>query len=95
MPPRLLILGLDGAGYDLISRLCEEGVTPNLRDLARGGAIGPLTATTPPITGPSWLGFASGLTPDQTGVPDFLLRQGEFGMRPISSRDFRGSSDPG
>jgi predicted AlkP superfamily phosphohydrolase/phosphomutase len=90
MAHRLFILGLDGADYDLVSRLCEEGVTPNLRDLARGGALGPLRSTTPPITGPSWLGLASGLAPDQTGVPDFLVREGEVGMRPISSRDFRG-----
>lgn len=90
MAQRLLILGLDGAGFDFVSRLCAEGHTPNLRALAVAGALGPLRATTPPITGPAWLGLASGLAPDQTGVADFLVRRAPATMRPISSRDFRG-----
>jgi predicted AlkP superfamily phosphohydrolase/phosphomutase len=91
MAARLLLLGLDGVGHDLLSRLSEEGVTPNLAALAREGASGPLRSTVPPITGPSWLAIASGLEPDQTGVPDFLIRRGPlFEMRPISARDFRG-----
>ena len=58
MATRLFILGLDGAGYDLVSRLSAEGVTPNLAELARAGSFGPLRSTVPPITGPSWLGLA-------------------------------------
>jgi predicted AlkP superfamily phosphohydrolase/phosphomutase len=85
------MLGLDGAGYDLVSELCERGVTPNLAALARAGSFGPLRSTVPPITGPSWLGLASGLDVDQTGIADFLVRCPPlFDLRPIGSRDFKG-----
>lgn len=91
MTPRLLVLGLDGAGYDLLSRLCDDGVMPNLAALARAGAMGPLRSTVPPITGPSWLGLSSGLDADQTGIADFLVRRPPlFEMRTIGSRDFEG-----
>ena len=91
MAGRLLIVGLDGLGYDLAARLMREGDAPVLADLARTGAAGPLRSTTPPITGPSWLALATGLDTDQTGVSDFLVRRPPlFEMRPISSRDFEG-----
>jgi predicted AlkP superfamily phosphohydrolase/phosphomutase len=85
------MLGLDGAGFDVVSDLCARGVTPNLAALARGGTTGPLTSTVPPITGPSWLGLVTGLGPPQTGIADFLVRTPPgFELRPIGSRDFRG-----
>lgn len=91
MSTRLLILGLDGAGYSHVAGLVDAGELPNIRSLAAEGSFGPLISTTPPITGPAWLGLASGLDVDQTGIPDFLIRSGAgFGLRPISSRDFRG-----
>ena len=91
MATRLFILGLDGAGHDLVSRLCAEGVMPNLAALARAGSIGPLRSTVPPITGPSWLGLSTGLDAAQTGIADFLVRRPPlFELRPIGSRDFAG-----
>lgn len=91
MSHRLLMLGLDGVGADILSRLSEEGITPNMARLARDGAFGPLRATVPPITGPSWLGLSTGLDVDQTGIADFLVRRPPlFDLRPIGSRDFRG-----
>lgn len=93
MSHRLLMLGLDGVGADIFSRLAAEGATPNLARLARDGAFGPLRATVPPITGPSWLGVSTGLDVDQTGIADFLVRHPPlFDLRPIGSRDFRGRS---
>lgn len=91
MATRLLIVGLDGAGFDLVSKLMDAGDLPTLRAMAAKGAAGPLRSTTPPITGPSWLGLATGLDTDQTGICDFLVRRPPlFDMRPITSRDFEG-----
>lgn len=91
MSHRLLMLGLDGVGADILRRLADAGVTPNLAALASAGSSGPLRATVPPITGPSWLGVSTGLDVDQTGIADFLVRRPPlFELRPIGSRDFRG-----
>lgn len=87
------MLGLDGVGADVLTMLAGEGLTPNLARLVSEGAFGPLKATVPPITGPSWLGVATGLDVDQTGIADFLVRRPPLvDLRPIGSREFRGRS---
>ena len=53
MPPRnysVLIVGLDGATYDLMLPWIEEGHLPHLAGLLRGGAHSRLRSTIPPIT---------------------------------------------
>lgn len=91
MTARLILLGLDGAGFDFVSALMDAGVLPNLQKMARVGCFRPLRSTTPPITGPSWLGLVSGRDVDQTGIADFLIpRSPLFDLRPLSSADFRG-----
>lgn len=93
MRHRMLIVGLDGLGSDYFHNLARSGAMPNLASLANAGCAGPLRATIPPITGPSWLGMATGLDVDQTGIADFLVRRPPlFDLRPVSARDFRGRS---
>ncbi len=89
----LLMIGLDGVGAAVLRSLIAEGLTPNLASHIEKGCCGPLRATVPPITGPSWLGIATGLDVDQTGVADFLVRRPPlFDLRAIGSREFRGRS---
>lgn len=91
MPNRLLMLGLDGLGADVVLRLADKGIVPNLAALIAEGSFGALRATVPPITGPSWLGVSTGLDVDQTGVADFLVNRSPlFDLRPIGAREFRG-----
>jgi predicted AlkP superfamily phosphohydrolase/phosphomutase len=74
--PRVLILGLDGVGPDLIEQFSAEGHLPNLTALCQRGAWGPLRSTTPPTTLPAWTSFMTGATPSSHGVPDFTVREG-------------------
>lgn len=71
---RLLIVGLDGATFDIIDPLIEEGALPNLAALIRSGVRSPLNSTTPPMTLPSWSSFITGCQPGTHGIFDFTRR---------------------
>ena len=65
---KLLVLGLDGATFDVIEPLLERGGMPNLRRLMDGGASGRLRSTLPPVTAPAWSTFMTGRDPGGHGV---------------------------
>lgn len=71
----LLIVGLDGATWDLLGPWMAQGRLPNLRALCDRGAYGPLTATMPPATFPSWTTFMTGVNPGRHGIFDFTRRE--------------------
>ncbi|MBX7166674.1 MAG: alkaline phosphatase family protein [Pirellulales bacterium] len=68
---RLLILGLDGATYDVLLPLAEAGVMPNLRTLLRTAALANLNSTRPAITPTAWSTFLTGCGPELHGVFDY------------------------
>ncbi len=86
---KVLVIGLDGATWDVILPLVKEGKLPTFKKLLKEGAWGTLRSTVPPLTGPAWLAMATGKTPGKTGVIDFVKRVGEHELKPISSSDFR------
>ena len=91
MKKRVLIIGLDGATFDVINPLMEEGLMPNLAQLIQEGAAGTMRSTTPPISGPSWLALATGMSPERLGVYDFCCRKdSSYRLVTISSADFAG-----
>ncbi len=71
MSCKLLIIGLDGATFDLIQPWCEAGELPNLRRLLREGSSGVLLSTVPPATIPAWNSFMTGTNPGKHGLFDF------------------------
>jgi predicted AlkP superfamily phosphohydrolase/phosphomutase len=73
---KLLIVGFDGATFDLIRPWAEAGHLPNLRSLMAGGAHGELASTLPPVTSPAWPTFMTGCNPGKHGVFDFIQPQG-------------------
>lgn len=88
---KMLVIGLDGATFDVIRPLAEEGLLPNIRELMENGASGVLQSTIPPVTGPAWFALATGLTPGQSGIFDFIFREDPYKnkFRFINSADFR------
>ena len=77
--PKLLIIGLDGATFDLIRPWAAQGKLPHLQALMDQGTWAPLQSTVPPMTSPAWPSFATGKVPSQHGVFDFVsARQGSF-----------------
>jgi len=89
---KILVIGLDGATFDVINPLIQEGWMPNVKKLVEEGASGTLQSTMPPVTGPAWLAMATGLTPGKTGIYDFIKRKGEDGYKFTftSSAEYRG-----
>jgi predicted AlkP superfamily phosphohydrolase/phosphomutase len=73
-PPRVVILGFDGADPKLTERLVDEGKLPNLARLKSEGAYRRLATTNPPQTPVSWSTFATGINPGRTEIFDFLKR---------------------
>ena len=75
MPARelsILIVGLDGATFDLMLPWIEDGYLPNLSQLLAGGARSPLESTIPPITPCAWSSFITGKNPGKHGLFDFI-----------------------
>ncbi len=72
LPARILILGLDGATWDVIDALGDQ--LPNLSRLRREGAWAPLRSTTPAMTLPAWSSILTGCNPGVHGILDFTRR---------------------
>jgi len=71
---RLLILGLDGATFDVLDKLRQEISCPTLERVMDDGARGILDSTRPIATLPAWTTFLTTASPAQHGVADIFLR---------------------
>ena len=74
VPPRVIVLGFDGADHALVAKAVAEGRLPNLAALAAKGGFTALTPTIPAQTPVSWSTFSTGLSPGRTMIFDFLKR---------------------
>ncbi|HJX37973.1 MAG TPA: alkaline phosphatase family protein [Anaerolineae bacterium] len=82
---RVMVIGLDGATFDLIGPWIEDGTMPNLQRLIKEGASGVLTTTLPPISSSAWASFATGKNPGQHGLVDFVHpRQNSYEISIVS-----------
>jgi len=78
MKRRVVVIGLDGATFDLIQPWCEAGYLPTLSRLMSEGAWGPLCSTIPPISAPAWASFMTGQNPGRHGLYDWVTRNGKL-----------------
>ena len=90
---KLIVIGLDGATWNIILPLIKKNKLPTFKKLLESGVSGTLRSTIPPVTGPSWLSFATGKNPGKTGVYDFLNRDGvDLKLKSVSSNNYKGQS---
>src|SRR5262245_25621119 len=83
---RLLLVGIDGADWDVIDELIARGRVPNLARLKREGAWARLRSSVPTLSPLLWTTAATGKTPDRHGINDFLVADPRTGQRvPINS----------
>jgi predicted AlkP superfamily phosphohydrolase/phosphomutase len=71
---RLLVLGLDGATFDILLPLAEKGELPAIKKLMEEGTRGRLRTVIPPGTGPAWSSIVTGLDPSNHGIFDIIVR---------------------
>lgn len=74
MVERLLVIGLDGASFNVLDELAEKGHIPNIAGLIKRGARANLETTFPPITAVAWSSFMTGTNPGKHGIFEFVMR---------------------
>lgn len=74
---KLVVIGLDGATWDLIIPWAEEGKLPTFKKLLDKGTYGNLKSTIPPISEPAWPSLLTGKGPGKLGIFDFLERKAD------------------
>jgi predicted AlkP superfamily phosphohydrolase/phosphomutase len=91
---RAAVIGLDGATFDVILPLVEQGRLPVIARLLKNGSHGVLRSIIPPMTGPAWSVLATGRNPGKLGIFDFMNRREENDYRlfPIRSQDLKGKA---
>ena len=72
MSEKVLVIGLDGATFDIIDAMVAGGRLPHLSRLMAQGSRGALRSTVPPVTPPAWTSFMTGMNPARHGVFDFM-----------------------
>ncbi|MFQ6088997.1 MAG: alkaline phosphatase family protein [Candidatus Methanofastidiosia archaeon] len=84
---KVLVIGLDGATFDVILPMIEKGKLPTLKKLMENGAWGRLESTVPYITAPAWTSAVTGVNPGKHGLYNFILLRGyEIKMADASFR---------
>ncbi len=71
---QVIVIGLDGATFDVLLPLINKGLLPNLERLMKAGTWGRLRTVIPPGTGPAWSSIVTGLDPSNHGVFDLIVR---------------------
>lgn len=71
---RVAIFAIDGADWELISELSNDGRLPNIRAMAQGGTTASMQTIQPTVSPLVWTTMATGLPPDRHGVIDFVDR---------------------
>ena len=69
---KTMILGLDGATFDVMLPFIKEKKLPTLAYLLENGAWGELESTIPPVTAAAWPSFMTGENPGKHGILDFM-----------------------
>ena len=73
--PRVMVIGLDGTPYSLITRLIDEGRMPHFAAAVRQGHIQPLNSVYPTVSSVAWSTYMTGTNPGQHAIFGFLDRK--------------------
>lgn len=76
--PRLLVLGLDGATWDLIDPMMQSGELPTFQRLCANGARGELLSLEPMQSPDLWTSIATGLPPEKHGIEGYFCTRADL-----------------
>ena len=83
---KVMVIGLDGATFNVLNPLIRQGKLPNLQHLIQNGTSGHLKSTLPPLSPAAWSTFQTGKNPGKHGVFDFFRNSpGEHSYIPVNS----------
>ncbi len=69
---RVLVVGWDGADWEVLGAMTRKGSMPNLAHLMADGTWGELASITPLLSPLIWTTMATGVSPDVHGILDFV-----------------------
>jgi predicted AlkP superfamily phosphohydrolase/phosphomutase len=69
---KVMVLGLDGATWDVLEPLIQEGLLPNLARLREQGTWGVLGSIFPPLSPVAWTGVMTGKNSGKHGIFEFV-----------------------
>lgn len=87
---KVIVVGLDGASWNVLEPLIKEGKLPTFERLLQEGSYGPLKSILPPVSLPAWKCYSTGKNPGKLGVYNLLIL--DFKKRKLSaptSHDFK------
>jgi predicted AlkP superfamily phosphohydrolase/phosphomutase len=79
---KVVVLGLDGATWDVLEPLARAGHLPNLERMRERGASGTLSSIFPPLSPVAWTAVMTGKNSGKHGVFEFI----EFDHNPLGGR---------
>ena len=69
---KVFVLGLDGATWDVLEPLIQDGLLPNLARLREHGSWGSLNSVFPPLSPVAWTGVMTGKNSGKHGIFEFI-----------------------
>lgn len=83
---KVLIIGIDGGTFDVISPMVKDNKLPNLASIMNKGTYGELLSTIPPVTAPAWSSFITGTNPGKHGIFGFFKQDfNNYNLRDIKT----------
>ena len=94
MNPTTVMIGLDGATWDVLEPLMANGTMPFLRSFCAESSRAPLRSIVPALTPPAWTSMLTGRNPGQHGIFNFFGRDRADGhhIRLLTTQDI--SAEP-
>jgi Tfp pilus assembly protein PilF/predicted AlkP superfamily phosphohydrolase/phosphomutase len=87
---KLLVIGLDGADWELLDPLLEQGRMPHLAGLIERGVRAKLLTISPTLSPVIWTTVSTGVEPGRHGILDFLTPASDGGGgQPVTSAQRR------
>ncbi len=90
-----VLIGWDGATFDLLSPWAEQGLLPNLASMLSRGSARRLRSIIPPVTPAAWVSILTGMNPGKHGILDFnVFSASDYSQtqRLINSTHFSGTT---
>jgi predicted AlkP superfamily phosphohydrolase/phosphomutase len=85
---KLLVVGWDGATFDLLDPWMAAGELPNLARLMQEGVRGPMLSVPNMNSGPAWTSVMTGVNPGKHGIYGLVtFAEDSYRMRPLNASD--------
>jgi len=85
---KVLLIGIDGADYNILKELLDNNELKNLANISEHGQFSRLMSTIPPLSPAAWTSVFTGAPPYKHGIWGFLKqKEGEYFYKPVTSRD--------